>query len=45
MKWVYTLELRDTGDYGFVAPATEIIPTGEETWAGLQVIAQRVLKA
>ncbi|XP_042882433.1 carboxypeptidase B-like [Penaeus japonicus] len=31
----YTLELRDTGSNGFLLPATEIIPTGQETWAGL----------
>jgi len=43
VKFVYTIELRDTGDYGFVAPASEIIPTADETWAGIQVIAQRVM--
>lgn len=43
VKFVYTLELRDKGAYGFVAPERVIIPTGEETWAGIQVIAQRVL--
>ncbi|KAK7069755.1 hypothetical protein SK128_011786 [Halocaridina rubra] len=31
----YTLELRDTGSWGFLLPADQIIPTGEETWAGL----------
>lgn len=43
VKFVYTMELRDTGNYGFVAPASEIIPTADETWAGIKVIAQRVL--
>ncbi|ROT76310.1 putative carboxypeptidase A1-like [Penaeus vannamei] len=31
----YTLELRDTGLNGFLLPPTEILPTGQETWAGL----------
>ena len=28
-----TMELRDTGNYGFILPAEQIIPTAEETWA------------
>jgi len=28
----YTIELRDTGQYGFVLPASQIIPTAEEIW-------------
>ena len=31
----YTWELRDTGNYGFVLPASQIQPTVRETWAGL----------
>ncbi|MCL4130309.1 UNVERIFIED_CONTAM: hypothetical protein GTU68_012983 [Idotea baltica] len=31
----FTLELRDTGEYGFILPADQITPVGEETWAGL----------
>lgn len=27
----YTYELRDKGKYGFMLPANQIIPTGEET--------------
>lgn len=27
----YTYELRDKGRYGFLLPANQIIPTGEET--------------
>lgn len=34
----YTIELRDTGTYGFVLPASQIQATGEETWAGLLAI-------
>ena len=29
----YTIELRDTGYYGFILPPAQIIPTGEEIWA------------
>ena len=28
-----TMELRDTGAYGFLLPPQQIIPTAEETWA------------
>lgn len=31
----YTWELRDTGNYGFTLPASQIQPTVRETWAGL----------
>jgi len=31
----YTIEMRDTGAYGFLLPADQIIPTGEEVWAAL----------
>jgi len=50
IKWVYTLELRPgDGDvehdtyYGFDLPPSYIIPVGEETWAGLQVIANKII--
>ena len=39
----YTLELRDTGRYGFLLPPDEIIPNGEEIWAGVQTMAQYIL--
>ncbi|KAM4677640.1 carboxypeptidase A1-like [Discoglossus pictus] len=35
IKYSYTFELRDTGLYGFVLPANQIIPTAEETWLAL----------
>jgi len=31
----YTIELRDTGEYGFLLPEDQITPTAEETWAGI----------
>jgi len=30
----YTVELRDTGTFGFVLPANQIVPTGAENLAG-----------
>lgn len=35
VKYSYTIELRDTGAYGFLLPRHQIIPTGEETFNGL----------
>ncbi|KAF3924390.1 hypothetical protein AA313_de0204254 [Arthrobotrys entomopaga] len=34
----YAVELRDTGNYGFILPASQIIPSGEEAWAGFQAL-------
>ncbi|KAK5952559.1 hypothetical protein OHC33_006605 [Knufia fluminis] len=36
--WSYTIELRDTGDYGFVLPPQQIRGAAEEQWAGMQVM-------
>lgn len=32
VKYSYAVELRDTGRNGFILPASEIVPSGEETW-------------
>jgi len=37
------VELRDTGQYGFLLPPTQIIPTGEEIWAAAKVMGQYIL--
>ncbi|GIY69924.1 carboxypeptidase A2 [Caerostris extrusa] len=34
----FSLELRDRGVFGFLLPRTEILPTSEETWAGISAI-------
>ncbi|EUB53868.1 Carboxypeptidase A1 [Echinococcus granulosus] len=38
IKYSFTFELRDTGRYGFLLPASQIVPTAQETWLGLRVI-------
>lgn len=45
IKYVYCLELRPNGNSGngFLLPTTEIVPTGEETWAGISVVAKAVI--
>nr|KAF6418125.1 carboxypeptidase A1 [Rousettus aegyptiacus] len=40
IKYSYTFELRDMGRYGFVLPASQIIPSAQETWLALQVIME-----
>nr|XP_056702607.1 carboxypeptidase A1-like [Euleptes europaea] len=42
VKYSYTFELRDTGRYGFILPANQIIPTAEETWVALMKIMEHV---
>lgn len=38
IKYSYTFELRDTGRYGFILPANQIIPTAQETWLALMTL-------
>lgn len=41
--WSYTVELRDTGRFGFLLPPEEIIPNGQEIWAAVQTFAGYIL--
>jgi Zinc carboxypeptidase len=44
IKYPYLTELRDaSGDYAFVPPPSEIIPCGEENWAGFKVLLQEIV--
>merc|ERR1711955_134339 len=43
-RFSFTTELRDTGRYGFILPANQIIPSGEEMWAGFEVVIAKVLE-
>jgi len=40
----YTIELRDTGRYGFQLPPAEIIPTGQEIFHSMLFFVDHVLK-
>ncbi|KAM6972943.1 carboxypeptidase A1-like [Aplochiton taeniatus] len=44
IKYSYTFELRDTGRYGFILPANQILPTAEETWLALMAIMEHTNK-
>ena len=38
----FAVELRDTGNYGFSLPASQIVPSGEETWAAFAAILDNI---
>lgn len=40
--YTFTAELRDTGRYGFVLPASQIVPSGEEAYAGVRYLLQNM---
>lgn len=42
IKYSYTVELRDTGRYGFILPAVYIEKTGEEALSFVKVIASAI---
>ncbi|XP_060783062.1 carboxypeptidase A4 [Neoarius graeffei] len=42
VKYSFAFELRDTGRYGFLLPANQIIPTATETWLALKYIMEYV---
>ncbi|XP_076054201.1 carboxypeptidase B-like [Oratosquilla oratoria] len=44
IKYTYTVELRDTGNYGFLLPPSQITPTGKETLEGVKVVGEFVAK-
>jgi murein tripeptide amidase MpaA len=42
VKYSYGVELRDTGEFGFLLPPSEIIPSGEEVFASVLAMATYV---
>lgn len=40
VKYSYTVELRDEGDQKFLLPPEDILPTCEETWEAVKVVAR-----
>ncbi|KAI4585077.1 hypothetical protein MJG53_006611 [Ovis ammon polii x Ovis aries] len=43
IKYSFSFELRDTGRYGFLLPAVQIIPTAQETWMAVRTIMEHTL--
>ncbi|XP_074223158.1 carboxypeptidase A5 isoform X2 [Camelus bactrianus] len=43
IKYSFSFELRDTGHYGFLLPAAQIVPTAQETWLAIQTIMEHTL--
>ena len=41
----YTVEVRDLGTYGFIMPASEIIPNATENFAGIMALMEKSLQA
>ena len=35
IQYAYTIELRDTGQYGFLLPQSLVVPTANETFHGM----------
>lgn len=44
IKYSITMELRDTGSFGFLLPAQQIKPTGQETWAAVKEMVKELKK-
>jgi murein tripeptide amidase MpaA len=42
-RLAFTTELRDTGFWGFELPPEQIIPSGEEIWAGMEVVFRHIM--
>lgn len=42
-RYSFTTELRDTGYYGFELPASQIIESGEELFAGMKVVFNKLI--
>lgn len=41
----YSVCMMDAGRYGFFLPASEIVPTGEEVFAAVRVMAKYIVEA
>lgn len=42
IKYSYTVELRDTGKYGFILPPSEILSTGKEAYIAVSTLASEI---
>jgi len=43
-RFSFTTELRDTGRHGFILPKSQIKPSGEEMWAGFEVVIKKLIQ-
>jgi hypothetical protein len=39
----FIIELRDRGEKGFLLPESEILPTGQELWAGVEALISHIV--
>ena len=44
IPYSYSVELRDTGRYGFLLPRDLILPTSEEMWAFHKAVATYIIE-
>merc|ERR1711915_382387 len=44
IPYSYAMELRDTGEYGFLLPPDQIIDSGKEFWAFHMAVARQLIK-
>jgi len=44
VKYSYALELRDTGQYGFLLPVNQIVPQGTEMFAGVVAMGEFIMQ-
>ena len=44
ISFAISMELRDTGRYGFLLPPSQIIQTAEETWAFHMTVIRELIK-
>ena len=42
IPFVYTVELRDRGQHGFLLPPDQILETGVETWEGVKAMMHAI---
>jgi hypothetical protein len=41
---LYAFKRSFNGRYGFVLPPNQIIPSGEEMWAGFEVVIKKIIE-